>query len=63
MDVDRALAVEEGDHHEGGLALSGHLGSGGARMLPLETLTLGFRVIVVDPAFITGHQSYEYSWI
>ena len=49
------------DHQRfvGGFALSGLLGSGRASMLPLGTLSLGLWVILVDPAFITGHQSIK----
>ena len=43
----------------GGFALSGLLGSGRASMLPLETLSLGLWVIVVNPTFIAGHQSIK----
>ena len=44
---------------EGGFALSGLLGSGRARMLPVGTLFLGLWVIAVDPAFISGYQSIK----
>ena len=46
------------DHQkfEGGFALSSHLGSGRASMLPLWTLSLGLWLIAVDPTFIAGHQ-------
>ena len=47
----------------GGFALSGFLGSGRASMLLLGTLSLGFWVIAVDPAFIAGHQSIKNCWI
>ena len=43
----------------GGFALSSLLGSGRASMLPLGTLSLGFWVVAVDPAFIAGHQSIK----
>ena len=61
MQEDYALAVKKRDHHKflGGLALSGLLGSGGASMLPLETLSLAFWIIAVDPAFITGHHGLK----
>ena len=43
MHVDHASAVKKRDHKKfvGGFALSGHLGSGRASMLPLGTLSLG----------------------
>ena len=43
----------------GGFALSGLLGPGRASILPLGTLSLGLWVIIVDPAFIAGHQSIK----
>ena len=54
-------AVKKKDHQKfvGGFALSGLFGSGRASMLPLGTLSLGFYVIAVDPAFITGNQSIK----
>ena len=47
----------------GGFALSGLLGSGRDSMLPLGSLSLGLWVIVVDPAFIAGHQCIKNSGI
>ena len=49
------------DHQKfvGGFALSGLLGSGRTSMLPQGTLFLGLWVILVDPAFIAGHQSIK----
>ena len=57
MHIDHASAVTKRDHQKfvGGFVLSGHLGSGRASMLPLGTLSLGLRVIAVDPALITWH--------
>ena len=57
MRVDHASAVQKKDHQKfvGGFALSGLLGSGSARMLPLGTLSLGQWVIAVDSAFIARH--------
>ena len=54
MHVDHASAVKKRDHQKcvGGFSLSGLLGSGGASMLPLGTLSLDLRVIAVDPTFI-----------
>ena len=43
----------------GGFDLYGLLGSVRASMLPQGTLSLGLRVIAVDPAFIAGHQSIK----
>ena len=59
MHVDHDSAVKKRDHQNfvGGLALSGHLGSRIASMLPLGTLSLGLWIIAVDPTFIAGHQS------
>ena len=59
--VDHASAVKKRDHQKfvGGFALSGLLGSGRASMLLRRTLSLGLRVIAVDPAFIAGHQSIK----
>ena len=49
------------DHQKfmGRFALTGPLGSGRVSMLSLGTLSLGLRVIAVDPAFIAGHQSIK----
>ena len=49
------------DHQKflGGFALSGFLGSGRARMLPLGTLSLGLWIKAVDSSFIAGHQSIK----
>ena len=57
MHVDHASAVKKRDHQKfvGGFVLSGLLGSGKASMLPLGTLSLGFWVIAVNPAFIAWH--------
>ena len=61
MHVDHASAVKKRDHQKfvGGFALSSLLGSGRASMLPLGILSLGLWVIVLDPAFIAGHQSIK----
>ena len=56
MHVNHASAVKKRDHQKfvGGFALSGLLGSGRANMLPQGTLSLGLRLIAVDPAFIAS---------
>ena len=61
MHVDHASTVKKRDHQKfvGGFVLSGLLGSGRARMLPLGTLPLGLWDIAVDLAFIAGHQSIK----
>ena len=61
MHVDHASAVKKRDHQKfvGGFALPGLLGYGIAIILPLGTVSLGLRVIAVDPAVIAGHQTIK----
>ena len=61
MHVDHASDHKKRDYQNfmGEFSLSGILLSGRARILPLETLSLGFWVIAVDPALITGHHSIK----
>ena len=57
VDVDVALAVEEGDHYQlfHGHALSDLLGSWVATMFLLVTLSLGLRIVRVDSTLVTSH--------
>lgn len=63
VDCSGETPVDVNDALCDGLALLDHFESGVFRVLLLSILSLYLWIISVDPAFITGHQRFKYSYI